>query len=88
METIVVSHKVGNIDAWLKGHKERQEIFAPAVSGFKTFVDANDSHSVSLVIDVIDMEKLGAIINDPKNDALKAKHTVLDPIRISMAAEL
>ena len=88
MPTIVVRHKVGDINAWLKGHKEREEIFAPAISGFETYQDANDPNSVVLVVDVTDMEKLGAIINDPKNDALKAKHTVLEPITMSMPVDL
>ncbi len=65
-KTIVVRHKVKDIHTWLKGHKERVEIFAPAVSSFKTFQDQNDPTSVLLVMQVTDMEKLGAILNDPK----------------------
>jgi len=34
------------------------------------------------------MEKLGAIINDPKNQEVKARHTVIEPITISMQVEL
>ena len=88
MPTVVVRHKVGDINAWLKGHKEREEIFAPAISGFETYQDANDPNSVILVVDVTDIEKLGAIMNDPKNDAVKAKHTVLEPIILSMPVDL
>ena len=87
-KTIVVRHKVGDIGAWLKGHKERVELFAPAVSSFKTFQDANDPNSVVLVVEATDIEKLGAIINDPKNKGVKDKHTVLDPITISMSVDL
>ena len=87
-KTIVARHKVGDIDAWLKGHKERVELFAPAVSGFQTFQDANDPNSVVLVIDATDVGKLGAIINDPKNKGVKDKHTVLEPITISMLVDL
>ncbi len=88
MPTIVVRHKVGDIDAWLKGHQERVELFAPAVSGFKTFQDANDPTSVVLVVEVTDMEKLAAIMQDPQNDKTKAKHTVLEPILMSVPVEL
>jgi len=88
MPTIVVRHKVGNIDTWLKGHQERVDLFAPAVSSFKTFQDANDPNSVVLLIEVTDLQKLGAIMNDPVNDAIKARHTVLDPITMSMQVEL
>ncbi len=88
MATVVFRHKVGDIDAWLKGHEERKEIFAPAITGFKTFQDADDPKSVVLVVEVTDLEKLGAIINDPKNEPLKEKHTVLEPIIMSTLVDL
>ncbi|MEO8414016.1 MAG: hypothetical protein ABI472_10165 [Ginsengibacter sp.] len=88
MQTIVARHKVKDIDAWLKGHQERMELFAPAVSGFKTFQDAGDPNSVVLVIEVTDLELLGNIINDPVNQAIKDKHTVLDPIILAMPVDL
>ena len=83
MATIVVRHKVGDFNTWLKGHQERVSLFAPAVSGFKTFQDADDPTSVLLVLEVTDMEKLGAIINDPKNQEAKNRHTVIEPILLS-----
>lgn len=88
MATIVVRHKVSDIDAWLKGHQERVELFAPAISDFKTFQDSDDPKSVVLVVEVTDMEKLGAIINDPKNQDTKDRHTVLEPIIMSMPVDL
>ena len=83
MPAIVVRHKVGDFDTWLKGHQERVELFAPAVSSFQTFQDKDDPESVCMVMEVTDMEKLGAIINDPKNKEAKERHTVKDPIIIS-----
>ncbi len=88
MATIVVRHKVGDIDTWLKGHQDRVELFAPAVSGFKTFKDADDPKSVVLVIEVTDIALLGAIINDPKNKDVKDRHTVLEPIIMSLPVDL
>ena len=88
MPTIVVRHKVGDIDTWLKGHQDRVELFAPAVSGFKTYQDADDPKSVVLVVEVTDMEKLAAIIQDPQNEQVKARHTVLEPIIISMPVDI
>jgi hypothetical protein len=87
-KTIVARHKVRDINAWLKGHQERLELFAPAVSSFKTFQDTDDPNSVVLVIEVSDLEKLGAIINDPKNQAAKDRHTVMEPIIMSMQVEI
>ena len=88
MPTIVARHKVRDINAWLKGHQERVDLFAPAVSGFKTFQDTDDPNSVILVIEATDLELMGAIINDPKNQGVKDKHTVLDPIILSMPVDL
>ncbi len=88
MPTIVARHKVSDINTWLKGHEERVALFAPAISSFKTFQDADDPKSVVLVVEVTDLEKLGAIINDPKNQDAKDRHTVLDPIIMSMQVDL
>jgi hypothetical protein len=88
MATIVVRHKVGDIDAWLKGHEDRVNLFAPAITGFKTFQDTDDPNSVVLVVEVTDMELLGAIINDPKTQEAKDRHTVIEPITMSMQIEL
>ncbi len=87
-KTIVVRHKVGDIDTWLKGHKEREEFFAPAISGFKTFQDTDDPKSVVLILEVTDMEKMRTLINDPKNQEIKDRHTVLEPIIMSMSVDL
>ncbi len=88
MPTIVVRHKVRDIDTWLKGHQERVEIFAPAVSSFKTFQDQDDPTSVILVLEVTDMEKMGAIMNDPNIQETKDRHTVLEPIVMSLPVDL
>ncbi len=87
-QTIITRHKVANIDAWINGHNERISLFAPAVSGFKTFQDTNDPKSVIMVIEVTDLEKLQEIINDPKNQKIKNRHTVLEPITISTQLDL
>lgn len=88
MPTIVVRHKVGDINAWLKGHQERVALFAPVVTSFQTYQDADNPYSILLVIDTPNVEKLGAVINDPANAGVKAKHTVLEPITISLQVAL
>ena len=89
-QTIVARHKVRDIDAWLKGHQDRVEIFAPAVSSFKTFQDADDPKSVVLVLEVTDMEKLKSIMSDKNiiENIAKKKHTVLEPIIMSLPVEV
>ena len=58
MPTVVVRHKVGDFDTWIKGHEDRVNLFAPAVSSFKSFQDQDDPNSMVLVVEVTDMEKL------------------------------
>lgn len=84
MATVTVRHKVADINKWKDGHPDRLEIFAPAMTSYQAFQDMGDPNSVVLVIEVSNLELLGTIINDPKNQALKDKHTVLEPITISL----
>ncbi len=41
-----------------------------------------------LVLEVTDMEKMGAIMNDPNIQEAKDRHTVLEPIVMSMPVDL
>ena len=88
MPTVVARHKVGDFKTWLEGHQDRVNLFTPAVTSFKTFQDTDDPNSVVLVMEVTDMDKLGAIINDPANQKFKDKHTVKEPIHLSMQVEV
>ena len=88
MPTIISRHKVGDINAWLAGHQDRLDLFAPISSSFRTFQDMDDPNSVVLIVETDDVEKLAAVINDPKHDAVKARHTVLEPIIISTELSL
>ena len=81
---MVTRHKVGDFNTWLKGHQDRLDLFGPAMSDLKTFQDTNDPNSVVLVKEVTDMDKFTAILNDPSTEVLKKKHTVLEPIMVSM----
>lgn len=87
MSTIVLRHRVGDFNTWIKGHQDRVELFKPAVSSFRTFQDASDPNSIVMVLEVKDMEKLQRMVQDTGNvelNAKKAKHTVIDPITISL----
>jgi len=86
MPTIVVRHKVGNYETWIKGHQDRLDLFSKFASGFQTFQDTNDPNSVALVVDVFDMEGMQAAMSNPEimEKIAKEKHTVLEPITVSM----
>lgn len=85
MPTVVLRHKVGDFKTWLKGHQDRVEIFSKFGTGFQTFQDTDDPNSVILVAEVSDLEKMKALMNNPEAEKkAKEKHTVLEPITISM----
>ena len=84
MATVIIRHKVGNFDTWLQGHQDRVNVFSPLVKSFKTFQDANDPNAIAMVMEVTDMEKLGEMVNDPKLQHFKEKHTVIEPITVSI----
>ncbi len=80
MATVIIRHKVGNFDTWLKGHQDRVDTFSPLVTSFKTFQEAGDPNSIAMVMEVTDLDKLGEMTKDPSLQHLKDKHTVIDPI--------
>jgi hypothetical protein len=84
MATVIIRHRVGNFDTWLKGHQDRVDQFSPLVTSFKTFRDAADPDSVAMVLEVADLEKLGEMVKDPKLKPFKEKHTVIEPIIVSI----
>ncbi len=83
MPTVIIRHKVGNFDTWIKGHQDRMELFGPVTSGLQEFQDTNDPNSVVLVVEVTDMDKLNEMMKDPKVQEKKDQHTVIDPLIIS-----
>jgi hypothetical protein len=84
MPTVIIRHKVGDFDTWIKGHQDRKELFAPAVSGFEEFRDTDDPNSVVLVLQVTDMDKMNAMMQDAEVQKKKDEHTVIDPLIVSM----
>ena len=88
MPTVVIRHKVGNIDTWLKGHQDRVDLFSKFSTGFQTFQDTNDPSSVVLVVDVFDLDGMQTLMSNPEimQKVAKERHTVLEPITVSMPA--
>jgi hypothetical protein len=84
MATVIIRHKVGNFDIWIKGHQDRVDQFSPVVTSFKTFRDAADPNSIAMVLEISDMEKFGEMVKDPRLQPFKDKHTVIEPIIVSM----
>jgi hypothetical protein len=90
MPTVVVRHKVGDFNTWLNGHQDRVDLFSKFASGFQTFQDTNDPNSVLLVAEVFDLEGMQAVMSNPEvmEKIAKEKHTVREPITVSMPVEV
>lgn len=90
MPTVVIRHKVGDFNTWLKGHQDRVDLFSKFSSGFQTFQDTNDPNSVLLVAEVFDLEGMQALMSNPEvmEKIAKEKHTVREPVTVSMPVEV
>lgn len=90
MPTVVIRHKVGDFNTWLNGHQDRVDLFSKFASGFQTFQDSDDPKSVVLVVDVFDLDGMQALMSNPEvmEKIAKEKHTVLEPITVSMPVEV
>lgn len=90
MPTIVIRHKVGNFDTWLKGHQDRVDLFSKFASGFQTFQDTDDANSIVIVADVFDMDAMQSLMGDRETMEKVAvqKHTVIEPVIVSMPVEV
>jgi hypothetical protein len=88
MPQVIVRHKVGDYATWIKGHGERADLFAPFASNFQTFRDTGDPQSVLLLLEVTDMDKMNAAMSDPKTEEAKKRHTVIEPIIVSLSEEV
>ena len=86
MPTVVIRHKVGDFNTWLKGHQDRVDLFSKFASKFQTFQDTNDPKSVALVLEVFDLDGMQSLMKNSEvmEKIAKEKHTVLEPITVSM----
>jgi len=90
MPTIVVRHKVGNFDTWLNGHEDRKDLFSKFASSFQTFRDTDDPNSIVMVAEVFDLDAMQDVMGNAEviEKIAKEKHTVIEPITVSMPVEV
>ena len=86
MTTVVATHGVGNMDTWLAGGDERATMFKEFCTGYRVFRHG-DKAQVSLVWESADLDKMKATLSSPEAAEAKARHTVLDPIEISVEVD-
>jgi hypothetical protein len=70
----------------MKGHQDRVDLFSKFASGFQTFRDTDDPNSVVLVAEVFDMDGMQALMGNAEvmEKVAKEKHTVIEPVTVSM----
>jgi hypothetical protein len=86
MTTVVATHAVGDMDTWLAGGSERQELFKGFSSGYRIFRRAK-KNEVSIVFEGVDLEKMKAMLRSSEAAQAKARHTVVDPVEIYIEIE-
>ena len=88
MPAAVIRHKVGDFDTWMKGHPERKAATEQVASSFRTFRDTEDPNSIVIVAEDVDLDKIGAIMSDPEVQAQMDKHTVIQPVLLSVEVDV
>ena len=65
MTTLMITHDVEDVEHWLASTK-REEFFGPRGITARTFVDAERSKHVGLIVDVADMDTLQEALATPE----------------------
>jgi hypothetical protein len=81
MTTVVVTHKVGNMETWLRGADHRKAVFAHFCSSYRIFKHAEENR-VSIVCENVDLAKMKATLGAPETAKSKTADTVIDPVDI------
>ncbi len=77
MPTVIATHEVKDTEHWLASPK-RDEIFATiGVTNIRTFVNPQNRTSVGLVMDVPDLDAMGAMLASPAGQAAAEHDGVL-----------
>ena len=86
MTTVVATHAVGDMDTWLAGGSERQELFKRFSSGYRIFRHV-EKNEVSIVLEGVDLEKMKATLESSEAANAKARHTVIEPVDVYVEVE-
>jgi hypothetical protein len=85
MTTLMITHDVDDVDHWLASPM-REAVFGPRGITTRTFVDADRSNHVGLIVEVSDMETLQQALATPEAaDAMKHDGVHPDTLHIMTA---
>lgn len=82
MPKVVFTHKVIEIERWLRGKEERAGAFAAYATNVTDYVAMDGSNEIALTADVHDMDGAQAMLASPPAEvaALMESHGVVPPI--------
>jgi hypothetical protein len=82
MPKIVITHKVRDVENWLKGKAERVAAMSPFASNVTDHVAIDGSNNVAITADVHDMEGAQAVLMSPSPELAEAaeRHGVIQPV--------
>ena len=84
MPKVVITHKVVDIERWLKGKAERAAVISAYATQVTDFVAADGSKNIAVTADVHDMDGAQAMMASPSPDQAAAmeRHGVIPPLSV------
>lgn len=84
MPKVVMTHKVVEIERWLKGKEERAAAFAAYATDVTDYVASDGSNEIAISANVHDMEGAQAMLASPPADVVEKmeSHGVMQPITV------
>jgi hypothetical protein len=82
MPRVVFTHPVKDVDHWLSKHSERVAAFAPWGTNVVDAVNVDGSKTVSVSVDVSDLDAMNVAMATPEITAAKQAHGVLEPLAV------
>jgi hypothetical protein len=81
---IVITHKVVDIERWLKGKAERAATIAPYATQITDYVAMDGSNIIAVTADVHDLAGAQAMMASPsaKDKATMERHGVIPPFTV------
>jgi hypothetical protein len=84
MPKVVMTHKVVEVERWLKGKEERAAAFAGYATDVRDYVATDGSNEIAITADVHDMDGAQAMLASPPADVVEKmeSHGVVPPITV------
>jgi hypothetical protein len=84
MPKMVITHKVADVENWLKYKAERVHLLAPFATGVTDHVALDGSKNVAVTGDVHDVAGMQAAVASPPPELMAAmqKHGVIPPLAV------